>query len=216
MDSQPLAQSRTIQFMSSPAYLEPYVRASRRFGAGFGSLLWASPKTQAARFRALLKCCSFDARSILDAGCGRGDFLDFLLTREIRPKRYIGVEAMEPLAAAAEKKRHSICSIARGDFVENPSLLDQSADVIVFCGSLNTLSVFDFHLILTSAWKMAGEYLVFNFLSSDELAKAEHLTWHAKEEVERFARGMTDMVMVVDDYIDGDCTIGMLRPLPHR
>jgi len=198
--------------MTSPAYLEPYVRASRRFGAGFGSLLWASPKTQAARFRALTRCCDFQGRMILDAGCGRADFLDFLLRREIRPAKFIGVEAMEPLAAAAEKKRHSMCSIVRGDFVDDPRLLDYSADVIVFCGSLNTLSVFDFHLILTTAWKLTGEFLVFNFLSSDALAKAEHLTWHKQDDVARFARGITERVVVIDDYMKGDCTIGMRKP----
>jgi hypothetical protein len=197
--------------MQSPAYLEPYVRASRRFGAGFGSLLWASPKTQAARFRALLRACEIDGRSIVDAGCGRADFLDFLFKSGIGCEKYIGVEAMEPMAAAAEKKGHRSASIIRGDFVRNPELLDQAADVILFCGSLNTLSVFDFHLALTTAWKMTGEFLVFNFLSSESLAKAEHLTWHRQEDVARFARTLTERVVVVDDYLKGDCTIGLRK-----
>ena len=111
--------------MPSPAYLEPYMKASRRFGAGFGSLLWASPKTQAARFRALTRCCDFQGRTILDAGCGRADLLDYLFRHEIPPAKYIGVEAIEPLAAAAEKKAHRDCSIVRGDFVDDPRLLDR-------------------------------------------------------------------------------------------
>jgi hypothetical protein len=200
--------------MTQPAYLEPYIRASRRHGQGFGSLLWASPRTQAARFRAILKCCDFADRTIVDAGCGRADFLDYLLKLDIRPRKYVGIEAMEPMAAAAEMKRHPVATIIRADFVCNPQILDQGADIILFCGSLNTLSAFDFYLALTAAWKMTGKFLVFNFLSSKKLAKADHLTWHDKDEVARFAKGLTDGIVVLDDYMQGDCTIGLNRSSP--
>src|SRR5688572_20626498 len=66
-------------------YLEPYVRAAARHGEGFGSLLWASPQTQGARFDALMRLCEFGGRNVLDVGCGRADFLDHLIKREVRP-----------------------------------------------------------------------------------------------------------------------------------
>jgi hypothetical protein len=197
--------------MPSPAYLEPYLTASRRFGGGFGSLLWASPKSQAARFRALVRCCRFNERVILDAGCGRADFLDFLLLRNIRPARYVGIEAVEPMAAAAELKRHPMATILRGDFIEDPKLLEQGADTIIFCGSLNTLPKPDFYAALRAAWDLAREGVAFNFLSSDALAKGHHLTWHSTEDVARFARSLTDHVTVDDRYMNGDCTISLRK-----
>ena len=37
-----------------PSYLRPYRDAARAYGAGFATLLWASPQTQAVRFGAIL------------------------------------------------------------------------------------------------------------------------------------------------------------------
>jgi|GEM_PF-600708 hypothetical protein len=197
--------------MPAPAYLEPYIKAARRYGSGFGSLLWASRKSQAARFRALLKCGHYHNRVILDAGCGRADFLDFLLAQNIRPKHYVGIEAMHPMAAAAEKKAHPIATITRGDFVQDRTLLDCHPEIIIFCGSLNTLPKPEFYSVLRSAWQSAKETVAFNFLSSDTLAKAEHLTWHPIEEVHEFARSLTDHVLVRAHYMKGDCTIALRK-----
>src|SRR4051812_6808542 len=71
------------------AYLEPYRRAASRHGDGFASLLWANPGTQAARFDAICRLADMRRRRVLDAGCGRGDFIDFLMAREVQPKQYI-------------------------------------------------------------------------------------------------------------------------------
>src|SRR5205085_11899167 len=86
--------------LTQPEYLQPYLSAVRRHGRGFGSLLWASPHTQAARFDAFVRLCALEGRSILDAGCGRADLLDFLLARGIRPDHYTGLEAVDTLADA--------------------------------------------------------------------------------------------------------------------
>ena len=56
-------------------YLQPYLKAAERHGAGFGSLLWASPETQASRFDAVERLGRLHGKSILDVGCGRADLL---------------------------------------------------------------------------------------------------------------------------------------------
>src|ERR1700722_14791809 len=104
--------------MSDPSYLEPYLIAARRFGGGFQSLLWASPKTQAARFTALARLCKLNKCSMIDAGCGRADLLDFLLARGVEPTSYTGLEAVDALADAAEAKGHAMAHILRGDFIK--------------------------------------------------------------------------------------------------
>src|SRR5580658_5442475 len=103
--------------MSPPAYLRPYLDAVGRHGARFESLLWANPSAQAARFAALARWCELEDRIVLDAGCGRADFLQYLLEQKIKPSKYIGIEAVEELAAAAERKNLSQSTILRGDFV---------------------------------------------------------------------------------------------------
>src|SRR2546423_362515 len=106
--------------MNAPDYLQPYLNATRRYGAGFGSLLWASPRTQAVRFQTLLRAVDVTDLTVLDVGCGRGDLLVYMLNRGIYPRSYIGLEAVEALAGAAEAKRLPNCRIVRGDFVHDP------------------------------------------------------------------------------------------------
>jgi hypothetical protein len=197
--------------MPTPGYLRPYLDAVRRHGAGFESLLWASPPAQAARFAALARWSEIDGRVVLDAGCGRADLLDYLLQQNIRPARYIGVEAVEPLALAAESKNLPNASIVRGDFINNPELLDQQADVIIFCGSLNTLCAEDFYSTLRLAWRYTRSELSFNFLCSPRLASGDHLTWHSISDIRKFAYEKTSDVALDDSYRDGDCTIVMRK-----
>ncbi len=194
-----------------PSYLQPYLNAAKRHGAGFGTLLWASPKTQAARFAALLRAVNVDGQKVLDVGCGRADFLEFVERMGIEPAMYVGLEALEELAAAAEAKHLHNCSIIRGDFVRDPSLLDVGADILFFCGSLNTLDDQQFHRAITAGFAAATHCLVFNFLSSPKLAASEYLYWHRMESVLTMSRRLSDNVRVWQDYLDGDATVAISK-----
>lgn len=200
---------------SNPQYLEPYLQAASRHGGSFGSLLWASPKSQATRFRALTRAYRFKGKSVLDAGCGRADFLDYLIDSGLEPDHYVGLEAVDVLAEAAEQ-RHAVdrAMIVRADFVREPARLLVGADVVVFSGSLNTLAQAEFERTLRVGYEAATEALVFNFLSSPRLAGAKHLTWHRVEDVTRLVGQMASDVSVIDDYMEGDATVVARRPRP--
>ncbi len=197
--------------MASPAYLRPYVEAVNRHGARFEALLWANPSAQAARFAALARHTTLQNRTILDAGCGRADFLQYLHAQSIQPPRYIGIEAVEVLAEAAAQKKLAGAVIQRGDFVHDPNVLDQDADVIVFSGSLNTLSTEEFYRSVRVAWDFCRRELAFNFLCSPRLAAAKHLTWHPIGELLELAYSLSGDVSADDTYRDGDCTIVMRK-----
>jgi SAM-dependent methyltransferase len=192
-------------------YLEPYRRAASRHGDRFASLLWASPKTQAARFDAICRMADMRGRRVLDAGCGRGDLMDFLMERGIEPAEYIGIEAVDELVAAAMRKNLPRAQIVHGDFVREPEMLSVGADVIVFSGSLNTLEPDRFYLSLRQGWNAAGEVLVFNFLAAAHIASAQWLTWHRAADVLGITRSWSSEVRMLEDYLDGDCTIAVWK-----
>lgn len=196
---------------SNPSYLAPYHRAVERFGGTFQSLLWASPRSQALRFEAARRLVDFEGRIIADIGCGRADLLDDLLDHHIRPARYIGIEAVDALAEAAERKYHRHCTILRADVVREPARLFVGADVVVFSGSLNTMDVPTCHATLRHAFRAATHTLVFNFLDSPDLAGAPFLTWHSRQDMLAFARTLSDDVQLLHDYLDGDCTLRVGR-----
>jgi cyclopropane fatty-acyl-phospholipid synthase-like methyltransferase len=190
-------------------YLEPYQQAAKRHGAGFGSLLWASPHTQAARFEAICRLVDLNGRNLLDVGCGRGDFLDYLIGQRVKVASYVGIEGVPELAEAARTKGHDRAQILQADFVAEPARLFVGAQVIVFSGSLNTMDVATFYSTLKRAFDAAGEMVVFNFLCSSKLAGADYLVWHRVEEVMEFARTLSARVRKLEDYLPGDCTVAI-------
>lgn len=200
-----------MESFEPPEYLAPYLDAARRHGGGFESLLWASHATQAHRFDAMLRLVQFDRRIVLDVGCGRADLLDYLIERGIWPKRYIGMEAVAPLAAAAAAKEQPDAEIIRADFVLDSRAMEVGADVIVCSGSLNTLDTRTFYATIRDAFAAAGEALVFNFLCSPHLAGRPYLRWHGSEEVLRVCGQMCPDVRELGEYLDGDCTMAMRK-----
>lgn len=193
-------------------YLEPYLAAIRREGAGFRALLWASAATQAMRFAAIADAMDLSGKSILDAGCGRADLVEFLRARKIEYTHYVGMEAIGPLAEIARQRcGHEREMIVQADFVRDPGRLYMGADVIVFCGSLNTLSVAEFYRSLTHGIEASAEGMVFNFLCSPLLAHAKHLAWHRPSDVIDFLRPLADDLSVSDAYLEGDCTIAVRK-----
>ena len=198
-------------------YLLPYLRAADKHGAEFPSLLWASPQTQSARFDAIERLGGLHGKSVLDVGCGRADLLAFLLDRGVRPADYLGIEAVEDLASAAEVacRRHGDATILRADFVREPLRLFAGADVVVFSGSLNTIEDADFYTTIRRAFDAAAEKLVFNFLCSSYLAGADYLRWRRPAEVIAFASQLTSDVSSLDDYLHGDFTIARTKNDPE-
>lgn len=194
--------------------MRPYLRAASIHGAGFGSLLWASPDTQARRFDAFARLVEMKGQRVLDAGCGRADLLPFLIGRGTAPSEYRGIEGVEDLAVAAdcvamEANSPVRASVVLGDFVSTPALLDHPADVIVLCGSLNTLDDQGFYRTLEHALALPGRRVAFNFLSSPKLAGAPWLYWREPRTILGFLNGRCSEIGLLDDYLEGDCTIAV-------
>ena len=197
-------------------YLRPYLDAARTHGDGFRSLLWASPRTQVVRFAALTRIVDFRGRLVCDAGCGRADLLDHLDRSGISVVDYTGIEAVPELAAAAERKARPGVRIRRGDFIREPVRLFVGAEVLAFSGSLNTADDGAFYDTLRRAFDATAWALVFNFLSTPDLAGADHLHWRPRRDVERFVQTLSPVeVRVLGDYLDGDCTMAVLKEDPH-
>ncbi|HTL30069.1 MAG TPA: hypothetical protein VL282_12645 [Tepidisphaeraceae bacterium] len=202
---------RTETLSPLPDYLQPYANAAAAHGGGFEALLWASRHTQRMRFDAIRRVSKLTGKTIVDAGCGRADLLDYLIGMGIRIDHYIGLEAIEELASAAERKAGEQCQIVRCDFVKDPKRLFAATDWIVFCGSLNTLDTQMFYRTIRRAFDAAIEGVAFNFLDSPFLAAASYLSWHPRAEVLAFAQTFSPRVQMLHDYLHGDCTISIRK-----
>ena len=196
---------------AADSYLQPYLDAAAAHGGTFPALLWASPATQRVRFDAIRRSVDLHGKSLLDAGCGRADLLGFLLEKKVVPSDYIGLEAVEELAATALRRGYRNATILRADFVKEPVRLFAGADVLVFSGSLNTMASATFFATLRRAYDAAAEAVVFNFLCSAELAARDYLVWHRADEVLNFCRSICPQVRALRDYLKGDCTVTLMK-----
>lgn len=192
-------------------YLQPYLDAAASHGAGFGTLLWANPTTQASRFAAISRITALEGHAILDVGCGRADLLSYLLAHHVYPHDYVGIEAVEVLATAAEAKNLPDATILRADFVAEPARMFIGADVVIFSGSLNTADDDVFYESVRRAYDATARSVVFNFLCSPMLAGRDYLHWRASEDVIQFARTLSPDVKTLSDYLPGDMTVCLTK-----
>lgn len=195
-----------------PFYLLPYHDA-RLYGAkGIHALLWSSKEGQVVRFRVIARSYPLAGKRILDVGCGRADLLGYLLERGIAPAHYTGMEMIPEAIRSARRRKLERCKIVAADFVREPEKLQVGADVVIFSGSLNTLTRPQFYGALRAAWEAAGECLVFNFLSSKYWCGEEWLSWHRRKTVLDFCRSLGGEPSFEEGYLIGDCTVALRKP----
>jgi SAM-dependent methyltransferase len=194
-----------------PPYLIPYEQARRHGVKGFHALLWSSREGQRLRFEAIALGVPLAGRKVLDVGCGRADLLAYLLAAGIVPAEYVGLEAIPEAIRSARRRRLERCRIVAGDFVREPETMAVGADVVVFSGSLNTLSRPQFYRTLGVAWAAAGRALAFNFLASRFWCGEDWLTSHRRDTVIAFCRKLGGEPRVIEGYLPGDCTIVVER-----
>ena len=139
-----------------------------------------SKEAQNTRFGVLCDLGRFGGRIVADLGCGVGDFPVYMQAHrpEAFPKSYVGIEGVHAMAVHARERIEGEgigrTLIEVGDFVADESLPDllvndAGAEVFVFSGSLNTLSMDRAQGVLDRFWAALEQSgrgtLVFNFLS---------------------------------------------------
>lgn len=195
-----------------PFYLYPYHEARQQGAKGIPALLWSSREGQRVRFEAIARSHPLAGKKILDVGCGRADLLGYLLETGTVPAHYVGMDMIPEALRAARRKRYPRCEIVAADFVCEPEKLQVGADVVVFSGSLNTLTRPRFYRTLRAAWAAAGEAMVFNFLNSRYWAGENWLIWHRRRTVLAFCRSLGGETRFDEGYLEGDCTVAARKP----
>jgi SAM-dependent methyltransferase len=209
---------------SGERYLEPYRDAVKRFGPGFQATLWSSREAQQLRFDVMIDVAQrgsmclkgLEGCTILDAGCGAGDFAQCLIERGVNFTRYVGVDAVTEMIDLARQKNLARCEFIVGDLLGDQSLLTNvKPDFVCISGTLNTMDEEHARILVKAAFDAATQGVLFNFLSNrpDE-------QWHDKDlgPARRFdtirwldwTLHLTPRVRFTQDYLDGhDATIMM-------
>lgn len=183
-----------------------------RWGDDVRASDWSSGKSQELRFTALLELGDFEGTRILDIGCGRGDFLDFLSARDISV-RYTGVDLSEDVIAIARQHHPNVdfqvCDVLGSELPR--------VDYVIASG-VHTIDTGDNEVrlqeVLRRLWELAERGVGTNMLSSERPAGVElapHTYAYTPDTVEAFARGLTPHVRLIRGYLPHDFTVLLNR-----
>ncbi len=196
----------------TPDYLKPYEEAVETHGGSFEATLWCSKDGQVARFNTFTNEIDFSGKSVVDVGCGIGDFASFLIESNIHFLTYTGIDAMEAMIQHATERELPNCTFEVGDVVVDKGSMN-NADWLVFSGTLNAMVQDEALALIRSAFTFCREGVAFNFLSnqswrdpsSEDLSPASRFD---TVEVLRFAFTLTPLVFFTQTYLKGhDATI---------
>ncbi|MBI4348556.1 MAG: class I SAM-dependent methyltransferase [Elusimicrobia bacterium] len=191
----------------------------RRFGVQDPRCLGLTRASQRARFRALCELGDFDRKRVLDAGCGLGDLLPFLLERGVRPF-YCGLDLCPEMIAHCRKRFRTRPDLAC--HFEVGSVLDHQPpgpyDYVVASGLFGCFTpgaTLEIESALAQMFSWCGSGLAVNFLSRRCARQEPGRLYVDPSEILQAALRITPRVRMRHDYLPNDFTLYLYPPQPE-
>ena len=197
---------------NAPDYLKPYQEAVAEHGGTFDATLWQSKEGQRLRFQTFCDFVDFTDTSILDVGCGIGDFAEYLLQNNIMFHSFHGIDAMDAMIETATNRNLPRTTFETVDVFKNQTLFS-GYDWITYSGTLNAMEEESAMGLIDCSFKSCNKGVALNFLSnrSGRDPKEEDLTPASRFDTIAWvdhALLLTTSVEFTQSYLDGhDATI---------
>ncbi len=203
---------KTLWQQDDESNIRLYTQLAKKHGIDVRSLNWGSQKSQYLRFEVLNEVGPLAGSTVLDVGCGLGDFLLWLQRARIQAD-YSGID-MTPAMIELAKRRMPDGKFQVANLLVQPGLLQQQYDFVFASGVFThrqqnpTAYLRD---MVRAMFALCRRALAFNSLSlwasqqdagefyADPLATLE------------FCRTLTPWVTLRHDYMPHDFTIYLYR-----
>ncbi|MCF7834180.1 MAG: class I SAM-dependent methyltransferase [Candidatus Pacebacteria bacterium] len=170
---------------------------------------WASEDTENARFEIFSKVGDLNNHSVLDVGCGFGDFYSFLKSKRIDCK-YTGIDINPEMIKTAETKYPSaqfqVIDFGDNDFTEKFDY--------IFCSGALSFMVPDYKNFyfakVKKMFELSKKGVAFNMLTEKNNIKTEDEKLYATystQEVLDFCKELTEKVSIQEGYLPNDFTV---------
>jgi SAM-dependent methyltransferase len=196
---------------SSPREIDAsrwYAEKVARHGFDHRGLGFRTRSSQERRFEALLSLGDFHGRSVLDVGCGFGDFLAYLRDHGIEP-RYTGIDICEPMVRRCHERFEGVdAAFHVGDVLAwEPG---EAPDFVVASGifgldSRDARARIRPTLRRMFGWARVG--MAANFLSQRSLEPVENRVYVDPAEALEMGLALTPAVRLDHSYLPNDFTI---------
>lgn len=182
-----------MQSLNNKFYTDSY----KKYGICAKGVHWSSKETQYLRFEIITSMIkNIESSSIIDIGCGFGEYLNFLKKFNLLPDIYLGIDCEEfMIDIAREQFPKNIflkCNILKTQIPE--------ADYLICSGALNIFTKNEFLKAIENCFKASKRGFIFNFLTEKSLHNMN------EEEVYDFCKKLTNKITISDDYLHNDAT----------
>ena len=173
---------------------------------------YGRPESQRTKFEVLSGVLSRNDRTLLDVGCGLGDYYQFLLKKNYKLD-YFGMDLSGSMVALAREKYEGI-HVVQKNIIE----LDESIkyDVISANGIFYLLQdnpEKTMKALISKMYLLATRSIAFNSLSSFCQDQEKEEFYANPVEVMRFCMSLTPWVRLCHDYHHRDFTVYMFKDL---
>lgn len=171
------------------------------YGVSAEGVAWDSTQTQKRRFSAIVSCLGdIKHETLVDAGCGFGDFYLYLKEKNNLPKNYTGLDLCAPMVK--EAKVRTGCKIVQRDILKQTLPL---ADWYVASGSMNLLTRMETRIFIQRCFEKSRKGFVFNLLCGKE-QEGEFSYW-VPHDILELCKPLGAKVQIKEGYLDGDFTV---------
>ena len=187
--------------------IEFYDQNVRKHNNDIKSVAWGSRESQQKRFEILSQIADLEGRSVLDVGCGLGDFYRWLKDR-YRDIKYTGVDITPSMVELASKK-HPGAKFYILDILESNSVMP-AYDFVFASGIFNRRITKHKHFIkdtIVRMFDLSKQGIAFNIMSTkaDFMEKKEYYADPGK--MLDFCLGLSRKVALMHNYMPHDFTV---------
>ena len=187
-----------------------YKSSIKKYGLSAKGVQWNSLSSQKIRFEIILKMLPKDLHNytLVDAGCGFGDFYNFLKSKNQLPLKYIGIDTLDTMVSIAQKKTSQ--KIIKADICKDKLI---EADYYICSGAMNILDKFETHLFIQNCYKHSKKGFIFNILYGDK--ESETYNYINMKKIKQIAKHLKVRdIKTSTSYLKSDITVLFNSKIP--
>ena len=177
------------------------------FGDDPKSVGWDNKRNQNLRFANATRLIDFKNNSIVDIGCGLGDFYNFLISKNIiKKEKFTGLDLNSNFIKLC-KHKYPDANFKISNFLLDENIIEK-ADIFTMFGLLNInfkeIDNYDYsRIMIKKGFLLCKKFFIFDMLSfyNDTLYEKEDFVFYYKpEKILEFCLKLTPHVSLIHDY----------------
>ena len=175
------------------------------YGPSTDSCEWNSVYSQTKRYQIICQNINPTAQSIIDVGCGTGDFFHYLKYNNIN-LNYTGIDISSKMIIAAQKAYPS------GNFrclSINDCAVNNQYDIVIASGLFNLITVNHLSFVqknINLLQKMAKKQIIINFLHLKKQRKKSKFYYYSEQEINALFSFIKKPKTYIKKYLPNDIT----------